>query len=214
MESEPITWHPEALSSNAHQTLTLLGGQPALQSFYLAGGTGLALQLGHRLSIDLDFFSSNVVSEDALLGSLQQVTGIKVISKSPETLHLHVSTTKVSFLGYHYPMLFPTHQYGGVSVADPRDIGAMKLTAIASRGTKRDFVDLYVLAKKYGLDDLLRAFQQKFAGTEYNPLHILKSMIYFADADKEPMPNLLRSIAWDDIKQFFVRESPRLEGQI
>ena len=211
MEAENVIWHPEVLPPDAHQTLTLLSAQPTLKSFYLAGGTALALRWGHRTSVDLDFFSSDVVNEEGLLSSLQQISGIKVISRSPETLHLHIGATKVSFIGYHYPVLFPMQQYHGVSVADPRDIAAMKLSAIASRGTKRDFVDLYVLSEKYGLDELLRIFQQKFAQTEYNPFHILKSLTYFADADKEPMPHLLRPIAWEQIKQFFIREAPRLE---
>ena len=214
MEPEDIVWHPEVLPPDADQTLTLLSAQPALKEFYLAGGTGLALQFGHRTSVDLDFFSSDRFSEDTLLSNLQQIPRITVIEKAPETVHLHIGTTKVSLLGYHYPALFPFRIYSGVPVADPRDIAAMKLNAIASRGTKRDFVDLYVLSEKYGLDELLVMFKQKFTQADYNLFHILKSLTYFADADKEPMPNTLQPISWGRIKEFFTREAPRLKKQI
>ena len=209
MESD-IAWHPEVLSADAQKSLESLSRQPALQPFYLAGGTGLALQQGHRTSVDLDFFCSGAFSEDTLLSTLQSAAGIRVISKAFETLHLHVGMTKVSFLGYHYPLLFPLSAYSGIKVADPRDIAAMKLTAIASRGTKRDFVDLYVLCQRYRLKELIGLFEQKFGQTEYNPVHLLKSLTYFRDADKEPMPHMLQPLTWEQVKQFFVREAPRL----
>src|SRR5712691_7574692 len=158
-----IVWHPEVLLQDAQQTLATLSTQPAVQPFYLAGGTALALQWGHRQSVDLDFFSEEIVNEDQLLAALQNIEGITVVSKSPETLHLHIGSTKVSFLGYHYPMLFPLSIYKGIKVADPRDIAAMKVSAIASRGTKRDFVDLYLLSQKYGLDEVIRLFERKFS---------------------------------------------------
>jgi hypothetical protein len=106
--------------------------------------------------VDLDFFSSEHVNEDGLIAALKEERGIQVISKSPETLHLHFGTTKVSFLGFHYPLLFPFATYSGAKVADARDIAAMKLSAVASRGTKRDFIDLYILAQEHGLKELMR----------------------------------------------------------
>jgi hypothetical protein len=209
MPSEDILWHPEVLLADAQQTLATLSRHPVLQPFYLAG-TALALQCGHRTSADLDFFSNDTLDEDSLLAALKALSGITVVSKSPETLHLHIGSTKVSFLGYHYPALFPFFTYEGVRVADPRDIAAMKLSAVASRGTKRDFVDLYVLSQRYNLKELIRLFDQKFAQTAFNDLHLMKSMTYFADADKEPMPHMLDPITWENIKQFFATEVPRL----
>ena len=148
--------------------------------------------------------------EEGLLGTLQALRGIKVIARDSETLHLHIGTIKVSFLGYHYPILFPAKVFERIKVADVRDVAAMKLTAIASRGTKRDFIDLYFLAKRYGLKELLRLLEQKFPRTEYNIVHILKSLTYFVDAEQEPMPNMLEGVSWDSVKQFFTNEAPRL----
>lgn len=210
MKHEDLSWHSEALSLDAQKTLTELSALPVLEPFYLAGGTALALQRGHRISLDLDFFSTSHVDEDVLIAVLKDESGIQVISKSPETLHLHIGATKVSFIGFHYPVLFPFVAYGASKIADVRDIAAMKLSAIASRGTKRDFIDLYILAEEHGLKELMRLFDQKFASAQYNPVHILKSLTYFADADKEPMPHMLRPLTWDTVKQFLTREAPRL----
>ena len=205
-----VVWHPEVLSPEVRATIEQLSVQRALDRFYLAGGTALALQWGHRTSVDLAFFMSDTMNEDLLLGSLQELPEITVISKAPETLHLHVGATKVSFLAYHYPVLFPLNKYLDVSVADPRDIGAMKLSAIAARGTKRDFVDLYVLSERYGLVELVNVFEQKFVQAGYNRVHVLKSLTYFADADKEPMPHMLQQFAWKEVQTFFVSQAPGL----
>ena len=194
--------------------LALLSAQSALKAFYLAGGTALALQYGHQTSADLDFFSSDPFTEDGFLSALQNVSGIQVLSRAPETLHLQIGITKVSFIGYHYPPLFALNIFSGAKIADPRDIAAMKLSAVASRGTKRDFVDLYVLAMRYGLQELLGVFDRKFANLDYNPIHLLKSLTYFTDADKEPMPKMLQPLTWQDVKDFFTREAPRLRKRI
>jgi len=186
-----IVWHPEVLPEDGRETLAALGTQPVVKRFYLAGGTALALQWGHRRSVDLDFFTEGVVNEDHLLQSLQNLQNIQVVSKSTETLHLHIGKTKVSFIGYHYPILFPFLSFDGISIADPRDISAMKLSALASRGAKRDFVDIYVLSRHYGLKELIDFFHQKFAKITFSRIHLLKSLTYFADAEKDPMPHML-----------------------
>jgi hypothetical protein len=86
----------------------------------------------------------------------------------------------------------------------------MKLSAIASRGTKRDFVDLYVLAQQYGLDQLLIWFQKKYVQTNYSMVHVLKSLAYFEEAEQDPMPDMLVPLSWDEVKQFFTHEAARL----
>ena len=207
-----IVWHPEVLPEDGRETLTALGTQPVVKRFYLAGGTALALQWGHRRSVDLDFFTEGVVNEDHLLQSLQNLQNIQVVSKSTETLHLHIGKTKVSFIGYHYPILFPFLSFDGISIADPRDISAMKLSALASRGAKRDFVDIYVLSRHYGLKELIDFFHHKFAKITFSRIHLLKSLTYFADAEKDPMPHMLEQITWTEVKQFFTTEVPRLRS--
>ena len=116
-----------------------------------------------------------------------------------------IQGTKTSFLGYDYPILYPLVSFHGIQVADPRDIAGMKISAVASRGSRRDFVDLYAVSQKYGLGKLLQTFHKKFAKVNYSFLHVLKSLTYFEDAEQEPMPDMLVPLAWDEVKQFFYR---------
>lgn len=209
-DREPGTWCREVISAPTEATLHALRDRKLLDNFYLAGGTGLALQFGHRLSLDLDFFAPEHFDEEALLQRIQSLPGFALAAKAPYTIHATVEKTKVSFLGYAYPVLYPPALFLEVAVADPRDIACMKLSAIVSRGTKRDFVDLYVCAQHYGLKEILHLFERKFAKTNYSRVHVLKSLAFFSDAEKDPMPHLLEPLDWETIKQYFLRETPRL----
>jgi predicted nucleotidyltransferase component of viral defense system len=208
-EMEPV-WHRETVDARVERTLRDLHNVPILKSFYLAGGTGLALRLGHRLSADLDFFVGEDFNEDYVLQKLQHLDGFATIAKEPGTIYANICKTKVSFIAYAYPILFPFQLFLGVNVADSRDIGCMKISAIASRGTKRDFIDLYRLAQEYDLKQLLGWFKTKFSQTNYSIPHILKSLSYFEEAEQDPMPHMLIPLSWEDVKQFFAREAPRL----
>jgi hypothetical protein len=203
-------WHSNVIPASTELTLRVLRDAQLLDRFYLAGGTGLALQFGHRLSLDLDFFAEDHFDEEALLQQIQVLDGFALTAKAPYTLHATIQGTKVSFLGYSYPLLFQTNTFLEVAVADPRELACMKVSAIASRGTKRDFVDLYLCVQRYGLADILRLFDQKYAQTNHSKIHILKSLTFFADAEKDPMPHMLVALDWERVKQFFLVEVPRL----
>lgn len=208
---EPFSdWHPEAISKEAESLLPGLE-QVALSSrFYLAGGTGLALRFGHRRSVDFDFFSQQMFDEETLLSLLTKYSRPSVLSRAPSTLHLLLHQIKVSFIGYPYPLLFSTEPFSTVQVADGRDIACMKLSAVASRGTRRGFVDLYVAANRYSLREILSLFVKKYAGIDYNRIHLLKSLTYFDDAEEDPPLEMLTEISWTDVKNFFARESAAL----
>lgn len=208
-EMKPM-WHPETVDASVQRTLGDLRKLPILGSFYLAGGTGLALYLGHRRSVDLDFFLDEDFDEDAMVQKVQRLEGFSLVAKSPGTIYAHIHGTKVSLIAYRYPVLFPFQSFLGASVADPRDIGCMKVSAIASRGTKRDFVDLYTVSQRYGLEEFLACFKRKFAQTDYSMVHILKSLTYFEEAERDPMPDMLVPLSWEEVKQFFAREALRL----
>ena|SRR6266536_5028954 len=204
------TWHREVISPPVEQALRALQESSILARFYLAGGTGLALQLGHRRSLDLDFFSPQEFDPEIIVSRIQHLDGFSVVARDAQTLHTHLLGTKVSFLGYAYPVLFSLQELLDVNVADPRDIACMKISAIAGRGTKRDFVDLYAASKLYGLRTLLDLFKEKFARANYSAVHLLKSLTYFEDAEKDPMPNMLTAIDWEEVKAFLVNEVSRL----
>lgn len=210
MQEKEHVWHRETIDANVERALHGLETIPTVARFYLAGGTGLALHLGHRRSVDLDFFLAEDFDVEAVLQHVQPLKGFSLVSKSPGTIYANVQGTKISFIAYVYPVLFPFQHFLGANVADPRDIGCMKISAIASRGTKRDFVDLYVLAKQYGLDQFLTWFKTKFAKANYSMVHILKSLTYFDEAEQDPMPDILVPLSWDEVRQFFTREAARL----
>lgn len=199
---EDKAWRDDVLPASTEAAIRALRDTRVLDGFYLAGGTGLALQFGHRLSRDLDFFHPEHFNEDALLQRLQVLQGFALVAKAPYTIHATVQSTKVSFLGYAYPMLYAASAFRGVPVGDPRDIACMKVSAIASRGTRRDFVDLYLCALRYGLAEILRMFDRKYAQTHFSRIHILKSLTYFADAAKDPMPHMLQPLDWDKVTEF------------
>lgn len=175
------------------------------KSFYLAGGTSLALQLGHRISIDLDFFCADSFSTALLIEELKNIGKLKVEDQSERALNGSLDGVKISFFNYQYKLVFPTIEYKGVNLADERDIAAMKVLAISDRGTKKDFVDLYILLKKHPLETILEVFNKKYKDCNYNIIHISKSLTYFWDADENPDPEMLIKYNWKEIKKHITR---------
>jgi len=193
----------ELLSKRAIEVVELLS--PHLESFYLAGGTGLALQLGHRKSDDLDFFSDKLFNTDALL-SLISVD--KVIFTAAGTVHCDIKGIRISFLYYEVPLIYPTVSWHGINVADLKDIVAEKIKTISQRGSKRDFIDLYaVLKMKYSVPEVCNLFKQRFKRSDINLYHVVKSLVFFEYADQEPSPVIALAgddWKWENIKSFFV----------
>ncbi len=190
----------EALYDETRKVLAQLGTLEFLKSFYLAGGTALAMQLGHRKSIDLDFFTPQFPPHDSLIKNLSPLS-LEHTTPLEGALDVVVEGVKVSFLRYEYQVLEDFHLYLNVRVADVVDIGCMKLTAISSRGAKKDFLDLAFLLRKMSLNELLAHFQEKYAGVNYNLIHILKSLTYFNDAEEDPEPDLIVLTSWEKVKE-------------
>jgi hypothetical protein len=175
--------------------------------FCLAGGTAVALRLGHRLSADLDLFSLSLEEVEPLLARLRAALPRFVLtSTSRRTLYGTVDDVQVSLFGYAYPWLQAPEEPapGLLPICGLHDIAAMKLAAIASRGSRKDFVDLWFLSQAgIVLADALRLFQQKFAPVDIG--HVVRSLIYFDEADLEPPLRLLRPAPWDAVKADFRR---------
>lgn len=196
--------HTETLSENTRIVLAKIA--PIATPFYLAGGTSLALQFGHRISVDLDFFIEDSFSVSLLVEKLNTIGNLIIEDQSSNTFNGSLDGVKISFFHYPYPLLFKTKDYEGVSLADERDIAAMKIQAISDRGSKKDFVDLFVLLKKYSIEELLGFFHKKYKKFNYNQLHILKSLNYFFNADENPNPVMLIKDTWKDIKKHINKE--------
>ena len=199
--------------TEAQQTLLeLLSRIPEVRTYYLAGGTALALHLGHRRSRDFDFFRAKDFVPQDLLSELRGATEVDVLQEGAGTLTAKLDGIPVSFFHYDYPLLCPLHESPwGLLLADPEDVAAMKLSALAGRGSRKDFVDLYVYAKQIAsLEQLFERFQEKYRGVNIDPYHLLRSLTFFDDAEAEPMPDMLKATSWDEMKLFFRAEGARL----
>lgn len=202
--------HPESINQKTRLVFEKIIKSGLVSNFYLAGGTALAIQLGHRESIDLDFFSQENFSNSDLKHKLPESGKFYLSSEEEGTLHGVLDEVKLSFLKYGYNLLYPLIDFDGIRIADERDIAAMKIDAISSRGSKKDFIDLYFLLEKYSLEELISFFEKKFNQIEYNKLHILKSLVFFTDAENEPMPVMRKNADWEEIKSKIIAESKRI----
>ena len=202
---------PKVLSPEAWKVVRRLVTGGHLESWTLAGGTGLALQLGHRYSEDLDFFRTETFETEPLIERLSEIGPLAIQSRSSVTLHAVLEGLRISFLGMQAPLVCATTVYRGLMLADPRDIAVMKLVAIGGRGSRKDFVDLFFFLQDGGsLESTLELARRRFQKVDYNEYHLLKSLVYFEDAEAEPMPRMLRDASWPAIKKTIIAEVQRL----
>ena len=202
--------HEKVLPRGSRELLAKLESLslPELQGWTLAGGTGLAFQMGHRISEDFDFFRTDGFSADRLHEILRQVGDVETLQEDERTLTLIVSAIKVSFFSVPDEFLYPGQPYHFFQLADPRDIALMKLAAISGRGSRKDFIDLYtILGGGLSLERCFQWLPLKYGEGRVNTYHVLKSLTYFEDAEREPMPRMLEPFDWAECKNFFVREA-------
>jgi len=173
--------------------------------FYLAGGTGLALQIGHRKSLDLDFFTSKEFSPEELSSVIKKhKLLLKGEMRRHGTLYCVLEGVKSSFIFYDSILLFPTLEFNALEVADWRDIITEKLRTVGDRGQKKDFYDLYFGAQKLGIENIV-GFAYKKYGKNVNYFHLLKGITYFEDAEKNPDPILFdKTVSWKEVKNYFI----------
>lgn len=200
----------QVLPKNTETILALLSKNATIQSGYLAGGTAIALQLGHRISYDLDFFTLHKFEENSLLEKIEQAGDFKLEKIAWRTIIGEFKDVKFSIFYYKYPILFPCQKFNKINILDIRDLSAMKVAAIASRGTKRDFIDLYFLAKEISLSKMFDFYERKYKNLATNMPHILKSFIYFEDAEKQDMPHMLKKTNWEEVKKYFEQEVKKI----
>lgn len=203
--------NPRVLPAGAWTVVRRLAALKLTSDWWLAGGTGLALQLGHRVSIDLDFFNEDHFDSEILRVRLAAAGPLEVHASAGSTLHVSMEGVRLSYLHSEVPFLFPPLDYRGLRIADVRDIAAMKLVAIGGRGSRKDFVDLHAYLKAGGeLRAVMELVRRRYEGTRFNEIHLMKSLVYFDDAEQEPMPRMLTRSRWEDIRAFFEAEVRRL----
>lgn len=165
----------------------------------LVGGTALALQYGHRNSIDLDFFGELEASNDDILSVLNQFNELEVLKQSDKIKIYKINGVKVDFVSYEYPWLDEVVREDGIRLASPKDIGAMKIYAAEGRGSRKDFIDIYYLLKRFSLKELLSFYKSKYPN--HSEFVALRSLTYFFDAETYPMPLMYTDDNWETMKK-------------
>jgi predicted nucleotidyltransferase component of viral defense system len=189
-------------------TLGLLKSIQQLQVFAahrLVGGTSLALQFGHRLSIDLDFFSENLIEHEEILINIKPLGKVDVVSKSKYISCFYIDDIKVDFVSLPYKWIDEPVLEDSIRLASIKDIAAMKLAAITNRGSKKDFIDLALLIDQLGFRQMMNLYHEKYPdGME---MMVLRSLVYFDDADIQSDPVMLVPYDWKRVKKSILDES-------
>lgn len=194
-------------------TLVLLKKLQAIEEFKnlrLVGGTALSLMLGHRESVDLDLFGSHNLDVNQLLQVVSDA-GIEVSLQydTKSIMCCYCNGVKVDFVKYDFvkwlkePLIIDD-----IRLASLEDIAAMKLNAVTGRGTKKDFIDLYFLMRKFTLDQMLRLFVEKYP--KIAPILLAKSMTYFIEADQTITPRMFEEVSWEEVKAYIVKQVEKL----
>lgn len=190
------------------ELLNKIMASEVFEGFYLVGGTSLALQIGHRFSIDIDMFGNAEINEIEFIEELSKFGNVIILKKSKNIIIFSVDGIKVDFVNYKYPLIENPKVIQNIRMLSDKDIGAMKLNAIAGRGNRKDFIDLFFLLKKYTLKELFSFYKKKYIdGSEFM---VLKSLTYFDDAEKEEMPVMFEEADWNQIKKTILKAEQKL----
>lgn len=173
------------------------------KGFYLAGWTALALQYGHRESIDFDFFTLNLIDTEKLFEKIRWIFKdfqIKKVFEEKNTLYVEIDWVKFSFFTYLSPLIERTIETEDIIIARDIDIACMKLWAIQNRATNKDYIDLYFILEKHSLPFLLEMFYKKFWRGIISENYLRKSLVYFDDIVEEPL-RLHSDVTFDEVKK-------------
>jgi predicted nucleotidyltransferase component of viral defense system len=175
-----------------------------ISSFYLSGGTALSLQLGHRESEDLDFFSREQFVPNLVEQQLHIFGALSETELAKGTVNTYIDGVKLQFLVYPYRLLEPLVAWEEIHLSSVEDIACTKLQTVGMRSSKKDFIDLYFLLQHSTLNTLLDDTKKKYAESDYSETHILKSLVYFDDADAQPMPRMHKDVSWEQVKKTII----------
>lgn len=196
----------ETLSEAQHAILGPLCRFAASQDFYLGGGTAVALYLGHRRSVDFDWFRAAEIEDPLVLAQQARAMGLALegVQVAPGTLRTVISGVRASFFEYPYPLLSAPTELGEppLKVASLDDLAPMKLAAVVQRGSRKDFIDLYAIALEHRpIEGLVELYRRKYSTGDI--AHVLIGLTYFDNAEEEPSPSLLWDVSWKAIKRQF-----------
>ena len=200
----------QTIQPDTLELLKRLASQPELSQTRLVGGTAPALQYGHRQSIDLDFFGQLPQEKDDLVEMAKTAGEVMVINRSKAIMQMMINQVKVDFVDYsRYVWIDEPIQGDGFVLASDKDIAAMKVNAIIGRGTRKDFIDLYVLLQHYSLSQIMDFYKRKYP--EFSEYRALLSMTYFDDAEMQDMPKMFIDTSWEEMKKTIVEAVKRYQ---
>ncbi len=187
----------DAISRPLNDLLSRLAPLSELRDFALGGGTSLALRFGHRVSVDLDFFTAEKFSPEDLFASLE-LDGATMVGRAANSLTVDAGGVKLDLLRHAYPLLEPVERLDGIALVSLPDLAAMKLNAIANRGSKKDFFDLAELSAHFPMSQMIGFFTQKYPASD--AFTVIRSLAWFEDAELEPDPISLTGLTWGEVK--------------
>lgn len=194
----------QTISTELLELLNNIMKSEFFSDFILVGGTALALQIGHRNSIDIDMFGNSIIDEDAFIDELKRFGKVEKLQKTKNILIVSVNNIKVDFVNYRYPLLEDFKNIDGVRMASKKDIAAMKLNAISGRGSRKDFIDLFFLFKEFSLEEMIKFYDEKYEDGSH--FMMIKSLTYFEDADFQESPEVFEEFDWEKCKQTITKE--------
>lgn len=198
----------EVLPPRQSEALEALAGVADVARFHLAGGTAIALRLGHRETEDFDFYAPAFDDPAPLAEALARAGHLAITKTADGTLIGMLGGVKVSFFRYRYDLLDPVEPLrGAVHLAGMRDLAAMKMIAIGQRGLRRDFVDIHALLRAgFSLREMLDWTRMKYRDLSISEYHLRRSLTYFDDAEAQPMPRMRLPVAWEEVRRTIERE--------
>ena len=200
----------ETVEPRTLELLKSLMQEQAFNDMRLVGGTALALQYGHRQSIDLDFFGDLTCELENTQEILSKYGKVTVLKETKNIRIYVVDNIKVDFVHYScYPWLEDVIFEDGIRLASPKDIAAMKINAIEGRGTRKDFVDVFFLLKHYSLQEILSFYKAKYPN--YSDFRAMMSLTYFDDAEMQPMPKMFNNTSWSDMQKAIIEKVKLLQ---
>lgn len=206
------------IPATAQKALNLLSKQDWIRKngWYLAGGTALTLQFDHRTSVDLDFFTHHKDFDAGFIVAALLPYKWLITQTDKGTLYGELGGTKISFIAYPYFVPEqPFITYGSINILDAKDIAVMKIIAISQRGKKRDFFDLYwYITKREPLLNVIERIATQYPNLEHNYHHIIKSLMYFEEAEEDPEPQVFFDVTWEQVKQHFITIVPDVADKL
>jgi hypothetical protein len=189
-------FHPEAVPVGLLEVLRELREKVVRAGFALAGGTSLAIRFGHRVSVDLNFLTTQPFEP----GDLASQLGFgpqSILGQATGTLQVRIQNVKVEFLRHAYPKLSDDVNFEEIRMWSLADVAAMKLNAISNRGSKKDFCDVAALLSHYSLPRMLDFYRQKYQPASM--MMVIRSLAWFDDAETEPDPVFLQNTSWSEV---------------